>query len=205
MNDKTCPKCGLVDVGMDHDVLLHRLEGRDGSACLRRQLAAETERSIMLQERAEKAEAERDDAIENNRSNVACADMQIADLEHALDEARAACAEMEKHYGDLVQEIREYNPTDIDLRLHDTVLAQPYSVGQPLLDRLAKAEADAKLAAEALLKMGENHHALAVERDKLLAQCAAFNVALYHAENGLAHPDPAIVSTVAAARGEKVL
>ena len=198
MNDKTCPKCGLVDVGMDYDVLLHRLEGQDGSACLRRQLAAETEVR-------KKAEAERDEARESNRNNVAAADMQIADLEHALDEARAACAEMEKHYGDLVQEIREYNPTDIDLRLHDTVLAQPYSVGQPLLDRLAKAEADAKLAAEALLKMGENHHALAVERDKLLAQCAAFNVALYHSENGLAHPDPAIMSIVAAARGEKVL
>ena len=114
MNDKTCPQCGLVDVGMDHDVLLHRVEGRDGSACLRRQLAAERE-------------------------------------------ARK------------------------------------------------QAQADAKLAAEALLKMGENHHALAVERDKLLAQCAAFNVALYHAENGLARPDPAIMSIVAAARGEKVL
>jgi len=114
MNDKTCPKCGLVDTGMDRDVLLHRVEGRDGSACLRRQLAAERE-------------------------------------------ARK------------------------------------------------QAQADAKLAAEALLKMGENHHALAVERDKLLAQCAALNLALYRSESGLAHPDPAILSIVAAARGEKVL
>ena len=92
IND-TCPQCGLVDTGMDRDVLLHRVEGRDGSACLRRQLAAE-------------------------------------------------------------REVRK------------------------------QAEA---------------------ERDKLLAQCAALNLALYRSESGLAHPDPAILSIVAAARGEKVL
>ena len=53
--------------------------------------------------RADKAELERDIALQSNRENVACADMQIADLTRERDEARAACVAMREALGEYAE------------------------------------------------------------------------------------------------------